>query len=57
VLLPIITVNANAIQAYSAFVYPLQTNTDNVINDNSTIIASPINLGFPKGIATAFNLE
>jgi hypothetical protein len=33
------------------------TNTDNVINDNSTIIASPVNLGFPKGIATTPNAE
>jgi len=35
----------------------LQINTDNIMNDNSTIIASPINLGFPKGIATTPNPE
>jgi len=28
-----------------------------MINDNSTIIASPINCGFPKGIATTPNAE
>ncbi len=45
--------NSNSIKCFSI---SFQTNTDNVRNDNSIIIAS-INLGFPKGIATILNEE
>ena len=50
-LLPIITMAASGIHAYSALPYPFHIKIVSVTNDNSKIIALSINLGFPNGIA------
>ena len=50
-MFPIITNEANAIQAQSTLVNPLHISGDNAMNDDSIMIALPTKLGLPKGMA------